>query len=53
MKQKALEFIEPKVERKDLFDKDINERIRPGSYEIKDDNTKAGIQKFFTLQRKI
>ena len=53
LKPKAPEFIEPKAERKILFDKNDNERVGPGSYEVKEVNTKAGMQKFSTLPRKL
>ena len=53
LKPKAPEFVEPKAERKMLFDKNNNERVGPGSYEVKEDNSKAGMQKFSTLPRKL
>ena len=54
LKPKAPEFVEPKAERKDLFEKNNNnEKVGPGSYEVRIEDNKSGFQKFSTLPRKI
>ena len=54
LKPKAPEFVEPKAERKDLFEKNNNnEKVGPGSYEVRTEDNKSGFQKFSTLPRKI
>ena len=53
LKPKAPEFVEPKAERKMLFVKNNNKGVGPGSYEVKEENSKAGMQKFSILPRKL
>ena len=53
LKPKAPEYIEPKAERKDLFENNKNDKVGPGSYEVKEEDTKAGMQKFSTLPRNL
>jgi hypothetical protein len=53
LKPKAPEYIEPQAERKPLFDTEINEKVGPGSYEVKNEVSKPGQQKFSTLPRKL
>ena len=53
LKPKAPEYIEPQAERKPLFDTEINEKVGPGSYEVKSEASKPGQQKFSTLPRKL
>ena len=52
LKPKAPEYEQPKAERKSLLEKENNEKVGPGSYEVKEEDTKAGMQKFSTLPRK-
>ena len=53
LKPKAPEYIEPKAERKDIFENKSNDKVGPGSYEVKEEDTKAGMQKFSTLPRNL
>ena len=53
LKPKAPEYIEPQAERKPLFDTEVNEKVGPGSYEVKSEVSKPGQQKFSTLPRKL
>ena len=53
LKPKAPEYIEPQAERKPLFDTEVNEKVGPGSYEVKSEASKPGQQKFSTLPRKL
>ena len=54
LKPKAPEYGEPQAERKMLFeDKENNEKVGPGSYEVKNEILKSGQQKFSTLPRKL
>ena len=54
LKPKAPEYGEPQAERKFQFDdKEINEKVGPGSYEVKNEISKSGQQKFSTLPRKL
>ena len=53
LKPKSPEYIEPQAESKPLFDIEINEKIEPGSYEVKVEVSKPGQQKFSTLPRKL
>ena len=54
LKPKAPEYGEPQAERKLIFeDKENNEKVGPGSYEVKVEISKAGQQKFSTLPRKL
>ena len=53
LKPKAPEYIEPQAERKPLFDTEVNEKVGPGSYEVKSEASKTGQQKFSTLPRKL
>ena len=51
---KAPEYGEPQAERNMLFEnKENNEKVGPGSYEVKNEISKAGQQKFSTLPRKL
>ena len=53
LKPKAPEYIEPKAERKYIFENKSNDKVGPGSYEVKEEDTKAGMQKFSTLPRNL
>ena len=54
LKPKAPEYTEPQAERNfQLDDKERNEKVGPGSYEVKNEISKAGQQKFSTLPRKL
>ena len=53
LKPKAPEYTEPKAERKIQLEQNNNEKVGPGSYEVKGEDTKAGMQKFSTLPRKL
>ena len=54
LKPKEPEYSEPQAERKMLFEnKENNEKVGPGTYEVKNEISKAGQQKFSTLPRKL
>ena len=53
LKPKAPEYTEPKADRKIQLEQNNNEKVGPGSYEVKGEDTKAGMQKFSTLPRKL
>ena len=53
LKLKAHEYIEPQAERKPLCYTEINEKVGPGSYEVKNEVSKPGQQKFPTLPRNL
>ena len=54
LKPKAPEYGVSQSERNLILDdKENNEKIGPGSYEVKNDISKAGQQKFSTLPRKL
>ena len=54
LKPKAPEYGEPQAERKLILDdKENNEKVGPGSYDVKVERSKAGQQKFSTLPRKL
>ena len=54
LKPKAPEYSTSQAERQLILDdKENNEKVGPGSYEVKNEISKAGQQKFSTLPRKI